>query len=204
MFSLFYKNLKIIFIDFDDTIYPSSFYKNKIISNSLICKTLEDIIFKFFKKCFSITKHVFIISNASKSWIIDCISNNYPKLLSILNIHKNIISAYDLYFNSCHSLNLTKKFTFQYIFNDILLNSNSTYNNIHIISIGDGFYEKKALKNVCINNDKYNKILIIKKNFIFKQLPTDIEIIKQITYLSNTFISNLNTSNNNIFCYNYI
>ncbi len=205
MFKLFHKNLKIIFIDWDDTLFPTSHHNNNNnLNNNLNIILLEKIICKFIKKCLSITKHTYIISNAKKSWIIHCISNFYPKLYSILNIHQNVISASDLYINSVNSYNLTKIHTFQHIFNNILHNSNCFYNNIMIISIGDGNHEKIALHKLQIYNHSFIKSLLIKKNLSLKQLPSDIDIIKQINFIYNNILSIIDTSNDNILCYNHI
>ncbi len=175
--------VKLIILDWDDTLFPTSWIKrNKIdikvpFSNEVIKSFLEldAVVFNLLKKLRKIG-FVVIVSNAYDSWIkLSCghLMNTYNFILK----HIPIISARALYEYKC---NYTK--WKHYVFMDIVnnqLNNNSTWS---IISIGDADHEHNALINLWANNR--NKKINHLKSVKFLLEPSMNEIIDQLVILT--------------------
>jgi hypothetical protein len=162
----------IIFIDWDDTLFPTTWIHN----NNINCTNKEDINkYKLFfleldKSLTNLLEiltdnnnnAVYIITNANKKWVEQCLSN-LPKTSSIIEKDVTIISSKDMYNQKTNSMMDWKILTFKDIINDVYFNNTLeldggyapiTHNSIpaqfigSIISIGDSNYEYTALLNL--------------------------------------------------------
>jgi hypothetical protein len=161
----------IFIIDWDDTLFPSSWVnknninlsdENSINNYKLYFLELDKTISNFLES-FDKIGDIYIVTNANIKWIKSC--------LSVLNLTRNVIitnkirivSARDSYSQVNNSPTEWKILTFQDILEDIvkkiLINlRQNTY--LNIISFGDANYEYIAL----INLDAYFKNNVLLKN----------------------------------------
>jgi hypothetical protein len=166
----------IIFIDWDDTLFPTTWINN----NSIDCKNKEDInkyklFFLELDKSISnlleiLTDNndnaVYIVTNANKKWVELCLLT-LPNTSSIIDKDVTILSAKDIYNQKTNSMMDWKILTFKDIVNDMYINNvninnaleiDGLYASIHpsqpssfignVISIGDSNYEYTALLNL--------------------------------------------------------
>lgn len=163
-----------IFIDWDDTLYPSTWVHN----NNIDCTNKEDI--NKYKLFFleldkSITNlleiltdnndnAVYIVTNANKKWVELCLST-LPKTKEIIEKDVIILSAKDNYNQKTNSIMDWKVLTFRDVVKNVYINNtldiDEMYNPLHsshnlhnsqfignVISIGDSNYEYTALLNL--------------------------------------------------------
>jgi hypothetical protein len=161
----------IIFIDWDDTLFPTTWINN----NNIDCKNKEDInkyklFFLELDKSISnlleiLTDNndnaVYIVTNANKKWVELCLLT-LPNTSSIIDKDVTILSAKDIYNQKTNSTMDWKILTFKDIVNDMYINNeleiDGLYAPIHpsqpssfmgnVISIGDSNYEYTALLNL--------------------------------------------------------
>ena len=192
----------IFIIDWDDTLFPTNWVtKNNIDLTDteslnkykLFFIELDNILSNVIN---SLNKlgNVFIVSNASLTWIKNCLAilPYTNKLVNAFGI--NVISARDSYFNQ-NSLNNPEKASIMEwkitCFQDILINVLNSIagkfnekNYLNIISIGDANYEYVALMNLnnffVINNLDINYLL---KNIKFIEKPEFNILIDQLVIL---------------------
>lgn len=149
----------IIFIDWDDTLFPTTWIsKNKIniydpVSHAAYFMKLDGAISKFLNQIINKGK-IFIVTNALLEWVR---STTYllPNSLILLK-HVKIISAREAYGKIYpNNMTLWKKLCFKNIANKYV--QKDKINNI--ISIGDADYEYDALVslNDIVNQEKYLK-----------------------------------------------
>lgn len=166
----------IIFIDWDDTLFPTTWIHN----NNIDCTNKEDI--NKYKLFFleldkSITNlleiltnnndnAVYIITNANKKWVEICLST-LPNTASLIEKDVIILSAKDNYIQKTSSMMDWKVLTFKDIVNNIYINNVNINNALeleglyaplhvsnpiqfigNVISIGDSNYEYTALLNL--------------------------------------------------------
>lgn len=160
------KSKSLVIIDWDDTLFPTSWTtKNLINLNDIEVRTkyldffseLDDIIYKLLQKISEFSK-IIIITNAYPVWI-KLSSMVLPKTKYLLTKIK-VVSAKKNYGSVYSDSFEWKKHSFMDEVND----------NTNIISIGDAMYEYKAL----INLDNNKRIL---KSVKFADKPT-YEILK--------------------------
>lgn len=174
----------LIIIDWDDTLFPTSWViKNNIdltsstVRNKYIVffSKLDLLLYKLFLK---ILKHgtMFIVTNATLKWIIIS-SNILPSTQQLIRKKIPIISSRDSYQNVYpENKILWKKFSFEE------LADNYKNNNIqNILSIGDAEYEFLALVNLYVY--KNNKKIL--KSIKFLSSPSYETLIDQIEVLNN-------------------
>jgi hypothetical protein len=192
----------IFIIDWDDTLFPTNWVtKNNIDLTDteslnkykLFFIELDNILSNVIN---SLNKlgNIFIVSNASLTWIKNCLAilPYTNKLINAFGI--NVISARDSYFNQ-NSLNNPEKASIMEwkitCFQDILINVLNSIagkfnekNYLNIISIGDANYEYVALMNLnnffVINNLDINYLL---KNIKFIEKPEFNILIDQLVIL---------------------
>jgi hypothetical protein len=193
----------IFIIDWDDTLFPTNWVtKNNIdITNSesynkykLFFIELDNILSNVIN---SLNKlgNVFIVSNASLTWIKNCLSI-LPYTNKLINAFRiNLISARDNFFNkNLEGFNPENSSIIDWkisCFQDVLVNVLNSIagkfnekNYLNIISIGDANYEYVALMN--LNNFfKINKLDInyLLKNIKFIEKPEFNIIIEQLITL---------------------
>ena len=161
----------IIFIDWDDTLFPTTWIHN----NNIDCTNKEDI--NKYKLFFleldkSITNlleiltnnndnAVYIITNANKKWVELCLVN-LPNTSLIIEKDVIILSAKDIYNQKTNSIMDWKVLTFKDVINNVYINNalelEGLYAPLHtsnpmqfignVISIGDSNYEYTALLNL--------------------------------------------------------
>ena len=189
----------IFIIDWDDTLFPTNWVtKNNIDINDsesynkykLFFIELDNILSNVIN---SLNKlgNVFIVSNASLTWLKNCLAilPYTNKLVNAFGI--NVISARDNYFNNNLSINSERVSIMEWkitCFQDILINVLNSIagkfnekNYLNIISIGDANYEYVALMN--LNNFfEINKLDInyFLKNIKFIEKPEFNILIEQL------------------------
>jgi hypothetical protein len=171
----------IIIIDWDDTLFPTTWVNLKDINLT----NRQDYIkyYKYFNKLDIIISNLFIKLNLNKNLLIYIVTNGSKKWIqecyNVLNISKkilvnvNLISARDLYSEKyANNSEMWKKLAFKDIYN-----SNMNIKSIikSITSIGDAEYEYNALINLYDNKIILKSVkLILKPNIIilYDQLIT--------------------------------
>lgn len=149
------KDNTLIIIDWDDTLYPTSWIKNNdVAKNARKMEKLDGLIARFLKDA-SGYGLVIIITNATYMWV-----NNTLKTLPLTNkvfddYNIEIISARENYMDITNQIAQWK----EYAFRDVVVNNLARHTTQHIISIGDAHYEYDALVNLCNWNTHVHKIL---------------------------------------------
>jgi len=183
-------NNMILIIDWDDTLFPTTWVnsKNINITDTTTClkyksyfDNLDDILYLFLKNIFSkkLRKQI-IVTNASKKWILDCY-NLLPKSKLLLVSNIDLISARDLHYMKHPNPDIWKKLVFKDIHN-----SNKDVKTI--ISIGDADYEYRALINLYNNVINLKAVRLLNKPDVFKlcdQMATLNRALSKIIYSSN-------------------
>jgi len=174
------KNNTLIILDWDDTLFPTSwFIQNNIDLNESYMKNLyisyfielDNVLYKLLKKLI-ILGDVMIITNALIEWI-NTSSSVLPKTKKIIE-KITVISARKNY--QCYFPNMTdwKKQAFKVA---------KSHNYINVISVGDAHYEYNALielynndhatllKSIKFINDPEYHVVIDQLNVIYDIIP---------------------------------
>lgn len=190
----------LIIYDWDDTLFPTSWYGTINKDINLINKNR----FYFFIVDASISEllqtskmygTVTIVTNGSKSWVHKTLSYLPNTRSYISNNNINIISARDNYENIFH-YSEWKKYTYESIIDD-----NKHIKNL--VSIGDDRYEYNALVSLSKLNNNLNYLKAIKllKNpnihVLIDQLSTLKTAIGQISIVQKHLDMSFNNKNNN-------
>jgi hypothetical protein len=179
------------FIDWDDTLFPTSWTVNNTIDiknkNSLfLFKSLDDTLSQFLLKLqkFCI---IVIITNALTSWVNLTLTVLPSTNLIMKNI--KIVSARELYQNKYEMMDW-KKHTFKYILHNMLVKAAIPKSQfINIISIGDAEYEYNAL--IDLNNWAPDRRKTLKAIKLITSPSLDILLDElRILYKAAPFISN--------------
>jgi hypothetical protein len=190
-----YRQNNIIIIDWDDTLYPTTWTtKNKLNFNDEIIKenyilflkdldnSISNLLINLNRRC-----DIYIISNGSISWINSCLKLLPKSEYTIKNGNIRIISSRDIY-QSKYQPKDWKILTFNNLIKSITQQIEST-EILNIISLGDAEYEYNALIN--IDNLKLkNKFFLKSIKFISK--PDYIYIIEQIDFINNNYNNIIN------------
>jgi hypothetical protein len=89
----YYALNSVVVFDWDDTLYATSYIRNKKCVNKVKLDILDNIVIKLFTKIMK-TSTICIITNSVEGWVSVSASINSPKLWSFLNEHNiQIISA---------------------------------------------------------------------------------------------------------------
>lgn len=183
-------NKTIIFIDWDDTIFPTTWYTNhkNVLSNvDSILKTYDSKIYLLLSKIVKLSK-VYIITNASLGWIYKS-SELIPKTHGLMIKSIKVISAKDKYMKEFPSdPNMWKQKCFEKLVD-------SKYNNY--ISIGDSEYEKLAL----VNLYKTRKNMYF-KTIKFVERPEILQLYAQVHILINDIEYIIEQKQHNDLIYN--
>jgi hypothetical protein len=175
-------------IDWDDTLYPTSWLNKNKIKNydeyKLYFLELDKTITILINKLINMGE-IFIVTNANMSWINKSLKN-LPETKKIIN-NKNItiISARDMYSNKNIMPIDWKKHIFENIIKKQIetgtLNDNTFLN---IVSLGDADYEYLALIKLhdYLKNSKCDNYFL--KNIRFSENPSFNLIIEQIDLVS--------------------
>lgn len=177
------KNNTIIILDWDDTLFPTSWVNNNEIdiinmskqSYNKFFEKLDISLNKLFNNLVSLGE-VIIITNALLNWI-NISSKVLPITNKLLKNNKNInfVSARGEYSPVTDNVNNWKKFAFV---NE--LKKRTKHKNINnIISVGDAEYEYNALIN--LYDDKFLRLL---KSVKFIRYPYNDNIVEQINILN--------------------
>lgn len=181
----------IFIIDWDDTLYPTTWVNiNSIAVTKLSLLQEYRIYFLELDKTISTLLEslnkmgdIWIVTNANINWIKSCLMGLELTRKIIISNKIRIVSARDSYSLNTSSPTEWKILTFQDIMEDIIKKINkkikpNTY--VNIISIGDAMYEYMAL----INLDNFIKTYFIKSssnypNIKFKYLLKNIKFIEK-------------------------
>ena len=169
------KSKTLILLDFDDTLYPSSYIAKHDINNKYInidyqiwkiyCNKSYQLLLKLIKKYGS--HNIYIVTNASKKWVNHCLNQlrhscfmNISHLISQYKI--SIISAKDTFGKKYPSDSvLWKSLTFKYLikrhYNEYNKHFKDNNGKFIIVCIGDGLSEYYA-SNYVINQLNHNMI----------------------------------------------
>lgn len=180
------KNSTLIILDWDDTLFPTSWVnKNniEIINNSKLTykKFFEKIDISLKKLLNKLTSlgDVLIITNALLNWI-EISSKIIPHTYNYLKNNNNIkiISARGEYSSYTNNILDWKKMAFQNELTKI-----TKYKRINnIISIGDADYEYRALINLYHDEPDNYRLL---KSVKFIRYPNNYQIFEQINIINN-------------------
>lgn len=198
--SLFSRTL--IIFDFDDTLFCTKYldtfslsYKD-IFSSKVSLKETNPNLYKEIKKIESAIIGLFsnliqnydiiIISNADLKWITNCLDHFLEELKEFINENNiKIYSAKNIFSKLVGNKTERKIKCFEKAINDLYKND-IKYNDLNVISIGDGKEEKKAVFTLT-KCEKYHKI---NSKFIHTiTYPTAASIILQLNYLNNNLNS---------------
>jgi len=174
----------LIILDWDDTLFPTSWIINKGIDLTDI--DIQNKYIVFFSKLdmiihkliFNMIKYgkVVIVTNAMTKWV-DISSNVLPNTSTLIQKHVKVISAKDLYIKKYpQKVMLWKKLIFHRLIHEYFRYSKSYQN---IISIGDANYEYNALVSLYDKNNDSRYLKSIK--FINK--PTFDKLVDQLEIL---------------------
>jgi hypothetical protein len=181
----------IFIIDWDDTLYPTTWVnKNSIdISKYDFLREYRIYFLELDKTISSLLESlnqvgdIWIVTNANLNWIKSCLTSLDLTRKTIINNKIRIVSARDTYHLNNSSPTEWKILTFQDIMEDIIIKINkkikpNTY--INIISIGDAMYEYMALINLDNFIKSYKSNLSSKKlNNEFKYFLKNIKFIEK-------------------------
>lgn len=140
-------------LDWDDTLFPSSYLYGKYKDNILDASReeiyrdfidIETVLYSFMEKVLSMSKRVVIITNSEYGWVQLTCQKFFPRLCSLID-KTLIISARDEW-QKMYSVSsyMWKWKTF--------LNLFYKKTDIHIISIGDSEIEKCCAKKISVLN----------------------------------------------------
>ena len=165
------KNNTLIILDWDNTLFPTSWFMQNNISKQINNNIdyfikLDNVLYNFFKKIRHCGK-VIVITNALIEWI-NSSSNVLPKTKDMLQKIK-VISARGSYQDQYPNVMEWKKMAFK---------AEVTHNNINIISVGDAYYEYNALVGLY---DTQNNVLL--KSIKFVDDPDNDTLVDQIEVL---------------------
>lgn len=167
----------IIGIDFDNTIFPTTWVnKNMINLNNpdsvkeykLYFIELDKSITEFLKELLNYAE-IYIVTNASMKWIKACLNILPITKKLIMEYYIRIVSARDIYSKSSSSPTEWKINTFRDILHKIIQELPKNYECktfLNIISIGDAHYEYIAL----LKLDDYLKNTNKKVNYLLKSI----------------------------------
>lgn len=163
----------IIIIDWDDTLYPTSWsLKNNIsLTNGIntYFEKLDEHVSSLLKIILSYGE-IIIVTNAIASWVHTTLTV-MPKTKKILN-NINIISARDRY-QYIANIDDWKKYTF-------LEEVNKRYYINNIVSVGDAEYEYNALINLYnVNTNRYLKAIKFIKTTDYDIFIEQLILLKQ-------------------------
>lgn len=175
-----YKTL--IILDWDDTLFPTTWITNKIDNYNLgdidkkyigLFSKLDLLLQELLYRLLQCGK-VVIVTNATLKWIIMTL-DILPNTKKIIRQNIDVISAKDLYQKKYTDVMLWKKLTFRYIVLNYFKQNKYAEN---IISIGDASYEFNALIELYNNSKKQ-----ILKTVRLLQHPTYDLLIDQLEVL---------------------
>lgn len=196
--------INIIILDWDDTLFPTEFFKTRInmLQNhklipeeiNLKLRTLASDIINLItcaKTCGCVT----IISNASLEWLELCFQV-IPEIIPLIKTI-SIISAQDNFKHKSDDPAKWKEWTFYHYINSSIELYNQQDNNYrpvqqkqncyNIISIGDSIHERDALKINANYLKTYNSNSISAKTIKLSDKPTFEKVIIQLQILFHMF-----------------
>ena len=174
----FTKNNTLVILDWDDTLFPTSWVAKNFINLHdtetrykylEFFSELDNLIFSFLKKILYKSK-IIIVTNAMPLWIkiSSCV---LPKTQNLLNYIK-VISARKNFQKVSSNYTEWKKLAFD----AEVKNQLNIKNKQNIISIGDATYEYKALINL-YNKDRILKSMKFLENPTFDILKDQLEVL---------------------------
>ena len=185
--------LNIILMDWDDTIFPTTWVNenkinltdiNSLNKYKLFFIELDNNIYELLKNLDK-NSDVYIVSNANINWIKSGLSVLNRTSDYIISNNIRIISARDIYMNKLKDAIDWKITTFQDIMGDILykvgtkIDTTKTY--LNILSVGDAFFEYQALISLdTFFRDNNINIKYLLKNIRFIEKPDFDSLIDEV------------------------
>lgn len=173
------KDRTLIFLDWDDTLFPTNWLANKnvTIQNlsgqfTLHFRELDNALFKFLKSLLNYGT-IIIVTNALRDWVYQ--SSTLLPISSAVLKKLQIVSARERYGEKVNSIMGWKILTFEDLVDKEY--AHIPFNNI--ISIGDAEYEYRAL--VALNNKYIHRYL---KNVKLIKAPDFDSLVDQLEVLT--------------------
>jgi hypothetical protein len=180
-------NKTIIFIDFDDTLFPTDW----VLASNINVDNPNDVMIEMFNDLdmlisdvvlkMKILGNVLIVSNGSNSWIHSCL-NVLPNFKQIIDLNVvSVTSARDLFGNE-HDKQQWKRLTFKILFDQHMGNIEGRH---HILSFGDSEDEHDAVVelrgyNVMQHQQHQHQQHRIIKSIKFIKNPTLNQLVQQL------------------------
>lgn len=170
--------MKVVVFDWDDTLYPTTPMNTYHIDDiDIDINNAFDKIEYNINKLMSIASkncYVCIITNASKKWVLNCITDYIPGCSDIMN-YVTIYSTVDTGITKHHSYEMCKTIAFQQLQESMFKEDADSVDNHHIISFGDSPYDRDATLH--LRKNLGTKIYI--KNVKLHYSPSITSLIKQ-------------------------
>lgn len=192
----------IFIIDWDDTLFPTSWVnKNMINMNDvesvlnykLYFIELDKAILSFLSLLSGNNKNgnnIYIVTNANLKWIHSCLNRLSNTKDFVLKNNIKIISARDMYSVKTTSPTLWKINAFKDVLNDVILKMKDDVKSttfLNVISIGDADYEYQALINLDTHFKTKIGINYLLKSIKFIEKPNFLIVIEQIEETGKNF-----------------
>lgn len=180
-----YKNKTLIILDWDDTLFPTTWAINSGIDiadleaqNKYIVffSKLDLMLYKLLSNLIQLGK-VVIVTNAMTKWV-KISSNILPNTQQILRKHIRVVSARDLFQKKHPGENYIWK---QLVFNQLVKNFYKGRNYVkNIVSVGDAEYEFFALVNLYTGHDRrYLKSIRLMPSPSYDTLIDQLEVLNK-------------------------
>lgn len=168
----------LIIVDWDDTLFPTSWLQQNSISKKMFLY-LDRIVHSLL---ISLSKHgtVVVVTNAAKKWY-NASSYEMPLTKDYISKNINVVSARDIYKPSYPKNTYAwKKLAFR---NLVTTHFNKKTVNQDIVSIGDADYEHQALINLYRKDSAIHKRTL--KSVRLKRRPSCQVLIDELIVLNN-------------------
>ena len=172
----------IIFLDWDDTLFPTSYLIDTFCTEELLgieeipqkykneLEAFQSMLIEFFEKIFTITKKVHIVTHSKTGWVESLSEKYFPDIIPWLN-RMSVLSAKSMFSHDDKGNRRPTSTWKQKAFLHLLDKEFETTTQKIIISIGDSTYEHDACASIV-----KNRINCISKTLKFMK-STDITIL---------------------------
>lgn len=195
---------KITILDWDDTLFPSSYFEKQILKGIptydkevpvLLSEeekqhfnSLDQIVYELLSMCLELDG-VYIISNASTQWVDYSCSKYLPKSYELIRDEIPIVSARDAHEkNNPSEGSKWKIVSFKSIIQSILNDDRTS--KLHMLSIGDSALERDAFFKAAKESEH-----CVPKSIKLLPHPSLSQLIEELTMIKNSFDKFSNSPN---------
>lgn len=183
-----YTSKILILLDWDDTLYPTTWIVKNIIKNinnkffeqlskEDLFKNLDNLLFKFLNRCITYGE-TYIVTHANSFWV-DSSLLSIPRTKKLIEKQIKIVSAKDKFGD--YDIVYWKQMAFNEIINE------TCTDDLSIIAMGDSLYEHHALSVMNNNKSLKQKKNIHLKSIYFLPTPTINEVFSQLIQVYSKF-----------------